>query len=366
MTRVLGFFALAALVMGCSASSPAKENATETAVLEQPSEEPEADAASPPSTSDAGATPRDAATLPACEATSPRAIAPIIHVFPDDGEAPYVDAIAAAQQELRVFGYMMGFGGVLDALVAKAKAGLDVRVILDGETQRDVNEKYRTQLEAAGAKVEWSDPQFSYMHAKTIISDNTRALVSTGNYSRSFMLKERNYAATLVDAEDIEDLVALFEADWSHTSPDLTCTRLLVSPVNARGRLEALIASAQKELLVESMQLGDKSIRAAIAARAKAGVAVRVVLAAPSWISANESAATFLAAQSIPARALTSPSVHVKAIIVDGERAYLGSENLSTTSLDKNREIGVVVVDSGEVSKMTATFERDYAAAAPL
>ena len=55
--------------------------------------------------------------------------------------------------------------------------------------------------------------------------------------------------------------------------------------------------------------------------------------------------------------------VHVKAIIVDGARAYMGSENLTTTSLTKNREIGLVVTDQGALHTMRDTFEADYASA---
>jgi phosphatidylserine/phosphatidylglycerophosphate/cardiolipin synthase-like enzyme len=49
--------------------------------------------------------------------------------------------------------------------------------------------------------------------------------------------------------------------------------------------------------------------------------------------------------------------------MVDGVRAYLGSENLTTTSLEKNREVGLVVTDVADVATMTRTFEGDFASA---
>jgi phosphatidylserine/phosphatidylglycerophosphate/cardiolipin synthase-like enzyme len=350
-------FPLFILVSGCSAA-PAVDARSD----DDGTDAAEVTEAAPATTS--GAAPSIAGvrrSRRACEATAPRRTAVEMHVLPDDGEAPYVEMIDSATQSLRVFGYQMGYGGVLDALKARAQAGVDVRVILDGETQRDVNDKYRIQLEGAGAKFEWSDPQFSYMHAKTIVADGKRALVSTGNYSRSFMLKERNFAAALTEKQDVSDLAALFDADWDRTSPDLHCTRLLVSPVNSRDRLEALIASAQQDLMIESMQLGDTAIRKAVAERAAAGVNVRVLLAAPSWISANTSAGAYLTQRGISAKQLTSPAIHVKAIVVDGQRAYIGSENLSTTSLDRNREVGIIVTDAPSVDRVKSTFEADYA-----
>ncbi len=56
--------------------------------------------------------------------------------------------------------------------------------------------------------------------------------------------------------------------------------------------------------------------------------------------------------------------IHVKNIIVDGKRAYLGSENLSTTSLEDNREVGVILAQQTTALKLiTSTFESDWAAA---
>jgi cardiolipin synthase A/B len=157
-------------------------------------------------------------------------------------------------------------------------------------------------------------------------------------------------------------LVKLFEADFTRTEPDLSCTRLVVSPINSRTRIVELIMSAKKTIVVESMQLGDKDVRNALAARKAAGVDVRVILADPSWIDANVGAAEFLAASAIPARWMKTLGVHAKAISVDGKAAFVGSENLSWTSLTKNREIGVIASEPANVASIEATFDKDWAA----
>src|SRR6185295_12014234 len=101
-----------------------------------------------------------------------------------------------------------------------------------------------------------------------------------------------------------------------------------------------LVQSAKTSIDIESMQYADYDVQKAVLARKAAGVTVRVLVADPSWITANAQAGTELVGKGIAARWLGSPSVHVKAIVVDGARAYLGSENISYTSLTKNREIG--------------------------
>lgn len=302
---------------------------------------------------------------PACTPDVPRTVALRVWAEPDAGQSPFVDALATAKASIRVMVYEMGYGSILDTLVQKANAGVAVRVILDLSKQ-SINQKYFDHLTAAGAEVAWSDPQFTYMHAKAIVVDDALAVISTGNYLATQMAKERNYVARDEDPADVASLAGLFDADWKKAAPDLSCTRLLVSPVNARARLLAFIASATTTLDVESMQLADTDIRAAVVARKNAGVAVRVILADAGWISANAAAATFLTQNGIAARYLGSPAIHVKAIAVDGARAYLGSENLSWTSLNKNREVGLIAYEPDVLQTMTATFDEDWAAATPF
>jgi phosphatidylserine/phosphatidylglycerophosphate/cardiolipin synthase-like enzyme len=189
------------------------------------------------------------------------------------------------------------------------------------------------------------------------------AIVSTGNYLKSFLLKERNFASIDRDPQDVADLVRLFDADWNSKAPDLSCTRLLVSPVNSKDRIVSLIESAKTSVLVESMQLADYSVRDALVKRHDAGVDVRILVAAPTWIDTNTEAGTAMKAAGIDIRWLDSPPIHVKSIVVDGTLAYMGSENLSSTSLTKNREVGLILTEMKGIQSMQATMEADFAKA---
>jgi len=52
--------------------------------------------------------------------------------------------------------------------------------------------------------------------------------------------------------------------------------------------------------------------------------------------------------------------MHAKCIVADGARAFLGSENLTPTSLDKNREIGILINDPLLVAKLRDTAAADW------
>lgn len=110
------------------------------------------------------------------------------------------------------------------------------------------------------------------------------------------------------------------------------------------------------------MEFSDSDVRDAVVARAGAGVAVRVLLADPSWIDDNSGAAAFLAQHGITAHRLATPRLHVKAIGVDGAQAYIGSENMSYTSLDENREVGLLIAEPDGVATVHTAFETDWAA----
>jgi len=279
---------------------------------------------------------------------------------PEAGEQPYLDVLATTQHSIDVEVYLMGYGGILDELLAKAQAGVSVRVILD-RAKMDTNQKYYDMLVAAGAQVKWSDARFVYQHSKFILVDDKVALISTGNFSKSYSIElERNFVATDRDPADIKDLVSLFEADWQGTTLAMPCTRLLVAPINARARILALINGAQSTLTIESMQFGDPAVRDAVKARVLAGVSVRALLADANWISANTYAAAFLKDLGVEVKWI--PHLHTKVIVADGEEAYLGSENLSTNSLDNNREVGVIVTDASSIAPLTTTFETDWTA----
>ncbi len=301
----------------------------------------------------------------ACRPDGPRTVPLQIWVLPEAGSAPLVEAIGGAQESLRVMIYELGEGPILRALEREARSGVPVRVVLDG-ARMEANQRYHDRLLDAGAEVRWSSPRFAFTHAKTMIVDGAVAMISTGNYGASYLETERNYVVRDADADDVDTLVRVFDADWRSRRPNLRCTRLVLAPDNARERLLALIDGATETLDIESTELSDAAVRAAIAERAAAGVAVRVLLADAGWIEANGYAVAFLAKRGIPVRSMASPAVHVKAIVVDGRRAFVGSENLSENSLSNNREIGLITLEPPILATIAATFAKDWASATPF
>ena len=98
-------------------------------------------------------TPTPDPTVPHCSALDPRTVPATVAALPDAGEAPYLAVINSAQRDLRVMIYIMGRGGIIDALKAKAQTDVKVQMILDSVSQKDVNQKYYDELAAANVQI---------------------------------------------------------------------------------------------------------------------------------------------------------------------------------------------------------------------
>ena len=172
------------------------------------------------------------------------------------------------------------------------------------------------------------------------------------------------------------DVAALFEADWAnadasgHVTPAQRAASLVVSPTSSRGKLVALLGSAQQTVDLTVENLGDPAIVDAIVAAAKRGTTVRAIVPAcdknPDELY-NLAAVQQLAAAGIAARMMPAPEtadtpyMHSKMILVDGHVAYVGSVNFSGNSLAHARELGVIVDSAPVGGQIRAAFDADFA-----
>jgi len=301
-----------------------------------------------------------------CSELDPRTEPSEVFVAPDGVEGLLTDFIASATETLDVQMYILSTDSMIEALRQSA-AERHVRVRLIVDRNRTDSIAAAEELEAAG--VEWrpSPEGFSFYHIKTLVADGRRALVFSGNFNDFAMTRERNYGAILNDADDIADITRVFDHDWTGTSEpvELDCTRMVVSPVNSRDRIESLVGGAIHRLRIQELGFGDDALLALVRERVAAGVEVQVLLADPSWIGSNTEDAAALREAGADVRIYTRHRNHAKLIIADEGAAFIGSENVSATSLDKNREMGVVLTDDASLGTLSATFDDDWAATAP-
>lgn len=288
--------------------------------------------------------------------------------MPDAGRAPLLQAIDGARTSIRLKIYLITDDAIVEALQGAAQRGVDVRVLIEeqpfggGET----NALAARELAAGGVQVQPRPGAFVYSHEKSLVVDERRAYIMTHNLTNSSFNRNREYLAIVEDPALVAEVVQVFDADWQRVEPDLSQARLVWSPVNSRPRLEALVQSAQVSLDVQHTSLVDERLMELLAAAARRGVRVRVTT--PAILDPSEmeyEPIKKLAAAGVALRFLDSPYVHAKAMIVDGQTAMIGSQNLTANSLENNRELGIIFDDPAAVNRLARVFLQDWNDAEP-
>jgi phosphatidylserine/phosphatidylglycerophosphate/cardiolipin synthase-like enzyme len=58
--------------------------------------------------------------------------------------------------------------------------------------------------------------------------------------------------------------------------------------------------------------------------------------------------------------------LHVRAIVRDGMKAFVGSQSLRTVELDRRREAGLIINNPAVARKIMQVFEADWAASSKI
>jgi cardiolipin synthase len=300
-----------------------------------------------------------------CTPLTARAAAPELFVGPTDWKASIEAAIDSAAGTLDVQMYLFTIPDIAQHIIAAHDRGVAVRVLLDPHADNSAVIKLLTD---AGVPNKLDPTVFKFSHAKYMVIDGTTAVVLSGNFNMAAIdtttaKGERNYGFVDHDADDAARIASIFEADWTSTSgaePDLSCTRLVISPVNSKQRILDHIASATQTLDIEVLYLDDVYVRAAVVDRASHGVAVRVMLSDPTRNPQNTATLQYFADNHVPAKLLLTNYLHTKMLQADGV-ALVGSENMSETSLTLNRELGGLIFEPEPAAKVHAQYEADWA-----
>ncbi|HUJ62524.1 MAG TPA: phospholipase D-like domain-containing protein [Kofleriaceae bacterium] len=300
-----------------------------------------------------------------CTPLSPRSVTPSVFVGPDSWEASIEQQIDAARSSLDVQMYLFTVTDIANHIIAAQQRGVAVRVLLDSSEMPN-NTTVMNDLSAAGVSNHLDPTVFSFAHAKYMIVDKATAVILSGNFNVGAVTTtgggERNYGVIDQDAKDVADLQSIYESDWvAGPEPDLSCTRLIVSPINSEQRILDHVNSATKTLDIEVLYLDQTDIRAAVVAAAQRGVAVRILLSDPAKNPQNTATEQYFNGMGIPTKILLANYLHTKMIQADGV-ALVGSENMSDTSLTKNREVGELIFETAPAAQIHAQYELDWAA----
>lgn len=293
-----------------------------------------------------------------------------VYVEPSATDRVIIAALNAAQRSVWLEMYLLTDKKIISALEEDAHRGLDVRVMLEPHpygsgsiTPRETLDK----LTAAGVKTQASSPDFALTHEKGLLIDGQTAYIMTSNFTLSALggtkqTTNREYGIIDSNPTDVKSIEAIFNADWQRTQVQINDPNLVVSPENSRAAFVSLINSAQTSLTIEAEEMQDAGIEQALLNVARHNVQVQIVLPAPgnSSTDTNRDGINVLKQAGIHVREDARLYIHAKIIMVDRHRVFVGSENISSASLDKNCELGIVVADQTVINTIQQAFQQDW------
>jgi phosphatidylserine/phosphatidylglycerophosphate/cardiolipin synthase-like enzyme len=294
-----------------------------------------------------------------------------VYVEPDAGITPIYTFMRAAISRLTMTMYELADPAAEQILVGDESRGVRVQVLLDSALEDVRNQAARAYLSAHGVAVALA-PASRITHQKTICTDDSRCLVMSLNLVSDDYAATRDAAVEDDDPRDVSAIESTFAADFAgDTAPAVSAgDHLLWSPGSEPGLL-AMINGARRSLAVENEEMDAPAVTDALTAAAHRGVDVEVCMTANDEYEAalDQIAAAGGHVHLYPDRAGVL-YIHEKLVLADAgtasAEAVVGSINFSTSSVDDNRELDVVLNSRdapGQLAILAAAFERDVTGA---
>lgn len=304
-----------------------------------------------------------------------------------------VAAIDKAQDHVHVVFYIwlpdVSGNKVADAMTRAAERGVSCRIIVDALGSRALTRSdLWTKMQKAGAHCVTAFPlglPFISMlfqrldlrnHRKIAVIDNRLAFTGSRNCADMAFAVKARYAPWVdilvsVEGPAVRQLQATFLADWmSYTGRDLGNMLEPVSAVERPGVAVQVVATGpdrrdgtisdclttmlhaarERVVITTPYYVPDAALDAAIAAAARRGVDVTMILPAR-----NDSLVVGATSQGFYARLLEAGVkirlfqtglLHAKITTIDGRMAMIGSANLDRRSFELNYEISMAIFDS--------------------
>jgi phosphatidylserine/phosphatidylglycerophosphate/cardiolipin synthase-like enzyme len=251
-----------------------------------------------------------------------------------------IDLIGSARRRLVLSLFRCDDFSILDALANALERGCAVEAVL---TKRAKGGKKRLKklwgaLEEMGAVVtRYADPVVKY-HAKYLVADGSRAMITTLNPTRKCFTRTWDALLVTEDPSVVKGLLALHRADAAgRPLPRRPISRrLIVGPERSRAEIRGMIAGAERSIRILDHKLSDPDLVALLRERREAGITVSVLGKQP----------------------IRGFVPHGKMMIIDESRAVLGSTALSTLSLDFRREVSVVIHHPELVKQLNLSYQQ--------
>ncbi len=304
-------------------------------------------------------------------------------IEPDVGEEPLLYLLNHATKSIDIVIYQLDDERIQSALVDLAKKNVAIKIIYSNQAKYgDSLQKFcdaNTQISCrrssgpnGGEFVSNPSTGFPYTHEKALIIDNKQVVLMTGNLvnnsSINYFTEDRDLTVVTNNSKDVQTLINEFSVDWDNAISQGTVfpkveagSRLFFSPsynvsdpANSYTVISDLINQATQSIDIYSERFLDKRIAELLNTKAKSGTKVRVITAVKEFPAFDKVVQVMVMPGGYPL------FFHAKGLIIDKKIATVMSVNYTNLSIDRNREAGIVLTDSKNVTKLEAVFNDDW------
>ena len=202
-----------------------------------------------------------------------------------------------------------------------------------------------------------SDQQMKteYVHSKIDLMDQS-FLIKTANLTHSSLFSNREYMFYSTDSWVLQSLKTIFAKDRAGEpiKPSDIHPNLVICNINCRTVIESILQQAKSSIIIQTQYINDPAILDILSSQQKKLSEMKLLVAD---VTTNDMLKSYLPAVT---KKLSKPYLHAKMILIDHKILLLWSMNLSANSLDKNREIWILLLDPTLISQFSAQFTKDW------
>jgi len=291
-----------------------------------------------------------------------------LFVMPEDGIAPIVNAVEAAQSSLDIKMFLFTEPRLVNAVIAAHLRGVKTRVMLNPARRSGESENVETHraLKDAGVEVKNTHPDYQVTHEKSLVVDRRLALIKSLNWAAKNFTETRDYALLTADPQDVYEVGDCFNADWERADFDGGMNaRLIWCPGNGRARIARFIDEARHYLFLQNERYQDLTIIERLVRAKRRGVRVHLLSLPPHSLKEKKvfegvNGLRLMRDVGVKIHKLKGLQLHGKMLLADGKRAIVGSINLAPGSFDERRELSIEVSDDHIVKRLERTFLSDW------
>ncbi|MET9558414.1 phospholipase D-like domain-containing protein [Streptomyces sp. NPDC006645] len=327
----------------------------------------------------------------------------------DEIFAAMLESIRGAEHTVDMMTFVYWRGDIAhefaQALSERARAGVRVRLLLDGFGSRLIEKDQLEAMERAGVRVAWFRKplylsplkQNHRCHRKVLVVDETTAFTGGVGIAEEWCGDARNEhewrdTHVKVQGAAVDGIAAAFTQNWAECQDEMfdDADRFATQDTHGDAIVQVVRGSASfgwqdmQTLIRVMLESAEERVRLATAyfapdeyfvellcAASRRGVSVEILLPGPHTdkrvcLLAGQRYYEDLTACGVKIYQYQPTMMHAKIITVDSIASLIGSTNFNRRSMDHDEEVMLAVLDTDFTATLDGHFEKDLTVSEPI